>query len=48
VPIECQDPIAAAVEKEQLFLLIDGEPTRVGDARVAAEDAERAAVAIEC
>jgi hypothetical protein len=27
-------PIAAAVEKKQFFLLIDGEPARIGDTRV--------------
>jgi hypothetical protein len=47
VPIERQDSIAATVEKEQFLLLIDGEPTRIGDTRVIAEGTERPAVAIE-
>jgi hypothetical protein len=47
VPIERQDSIAPAVEKKQFFLLIDSEPTRVGDTRVIAEDTERPAVPIE-
>jgi hypothetical protein len=47
VPIERQHSITAAVEKKQFFLLIDGEPTRIGNSRVIAEGTERAAVAIE-
>jgi len=39
-PIECQDSIAAAVEKEQFLFLIDGEPARIGDTRVVAEGAQ--------
>ena len=34
VPIERQDSIASAVEKEQFFLLIDGQPARVCNTRV--------------
>jgi len=47
VPIERQDSIAAAVEEEQFFLLIDGEPARIGNTRVSAEGTERPAAAIE-
>jgi hypothetical protein len=47
VPIERQDPIAAAVEEEQFLPLIDDKPARVGNTRVVAEGAERPAVAIE-
>jgi hypothetical protein len=47
MPVERQDSIAAAVEEEQVFLLIDGEPTRIGDTRVSAEGTERPAAAIK-
>jgi hypothetical protein len=47
VTIERQDSIAATVEIEQLILFSDGEPARVGNARVAAEGTERPARAIE-
>jgi hypothetical protein len=47
MPIERQDSIAAAVKKKQFILLIDGEPTRIGDTCVIAEGTERPAVAIE-
>jgi hypothetical protein len=47
VTIERQDSVATAVEIEQLILFGDGESARVGNARVAAEGAERLARAIE-
>jgi hypothetical protein len=44
---ERQHAIAAAVEKQQPFARIDGEPARIGDAAIVAERAEGSAIAIK-
>jgi hypothetical protein len=47
VPIERQDSIAAAVEKEQFLFFIDRDPARVGNTRIAAKGAEQPPLTIE-